>query len=325
MEKRHTENGGMIERMVGIHKEILSGHYPKCRQLAKKFEVSISTIGRDIDYMKNRWNAPIGYNARRRGFYYTEKFDVPTNLVSVKQLLALTHAKTLLSQYEGTPVYDEISSVINFLIDSQMQNNSPLLKRIAVPPSPKISVDEKIWNVVLTAIKQNSILEFDYTGRWRTEKTHRRVRPYQILLDDGVCCLFGFAEERNAVRLFILSSMENVRLTGDTFELPEQFEFSHCCGGGKFGLFATKESSRFTIDFYANARQYVKSCVWADDQTITDFDDEDKTRITFSSTQNLKIREWVLAQGANAVPVAPEWFVDDWKEQVREMAENAGV
>ena len=29
--------------------------------------------------------------------------------------------------------------------------------------------------------------------------------------------------------------------------------------------------------------------------------------------------EWVLAQGPNAVPVSPQWFVDDWSARVRRM------
>ncbi len=81
----------------------------------------------------------------------------------------------------------------------------------------------------------------------------------------------------------------------------------------------------FVIDFYAESREYVKSCIWADNQTFTDFEDEDKTRISFSSNQVLKVQEWVLSQGANAVPVSPEWFVAEWKETVQKMAGRASL
>ena len=33
-------------------------------------------------------------------------------------------------------------------------------------------------------------------------------------------------------------------------------------------------------------------------------------------------KEWILAQGANAIPRSPKWFVDDWKNTVQEMMEN---
>ncbi|MBQ5569717.1 MAG: WYL domain-containing protein, partial [Treponema sp.] len=70
------------------------------------------------------------------------------------------------------------------------------------------------------------------------------------------------------------------------------------------------------------SRQFVKSCIWADDQKVTDYDDEGRTQISFTSTQSLKIFEWVLSQGSNARPVSPEWFVQNWKNEIRAMAES---
>jgi len=64
----------------------------------------------------------------------------------------------------------------------------------------------------------------------------------------------------------------------------------------------------------------VKECVWADNQKITEYDD--KTRIEFSSTQVMPIMEWILSQGANAIPVSPDWFVDDWKKTIYSIQEK---
>ena len=76
----------------------------------------------------------------------------------------------------------------------------------------------------------------------------------------------------------------------------------------------TEDSYDFIIDFYHDSRVLVKEAVWADNQKITD--SEDKTRLEFSSTQVMPIMEWVLSQGANAIPVSPDWFVDDWKTNI---------
>ena len=176
---------------------------------------------------------------------------------------------------------------------------------------------------MLEALQNNLIIEFDYKGRWNTEITHRRVRPYQILMDEGQCLLFGYSEERKAERLFVLNRMCNLAVPDEHFELPENFEFSSRCGGGKFGAFMGDEVYDFVIDFYGDACSYVKECVWADNQELVDYTDEEKTRMTFSSTQWLKVLEWVLSQGANAIPVSPDWFVDEWKSAVGGMAENA--
>ena len=79
---------------------------------------------------------------------------------------------------------------------------------------------------------------------------------------------------------------------------------------------------QFVIDFYGEARAYIRECLWADDQTITEYDDEDKTRLSFRATQFLKVKELILSQGANAVPIEPAWFVGDWADTVKAMAER---
>lgn len=270
--------------------KIRSECYPNSQQLAYDFGVSISTISRDIDYMKNRFDAPIEYDAKK-----------------------------LLVQYEGTPVYDEISNVIEFLIDSQTENNAHFLERIAVPPRAKILLNQKNWKLLLVALNQNSIIEFDYTGRWKSEKTHRRVHPYQILIDDGVCYLFGFSEERNSERLFVISRMEKIYITKETFQLPEDFEFSSRCKGGRFGAFkGNGKVEKVKVEFYDDAREWVKERIWADNQKIEE--DEYATTITFSSNQTLEVLHWILSQGHNAKPLEPEWLVDQWKFHIKQMS-----
>ncbi|MBR0101178.1 MAG: WYL domain-containing protein [Treponema sp.] len=321
--KRHTDNHLMLERLMKIHAKIKSGCYPNVKQLAFDLEVSPATINRDIDFLKDRFNAPIVYDAKHRGNYYSEDYDMPLNKISPKDVMTLSTAKQLLSHYEGTPVFEETSRIIDFLCDTQTCGKAEFLNRIALPPSPKIIIDEKIWNSIVKAMQKNLKIEFDYNGRWKTETTHRKVHPYQLLLDEGQCFVFGFSEERNAERLFSLSRIKNLNTIEETFSLPADFDFNSRCAGGKFGTFLAEDSDEFVIEFYNDGRQYVKECIWAENQKITDYDDENRTEICFVSSQGLKIREWVLSQGANARPLKPDWFVKDWKHQIDEMRKLA--
>lgn len=332
-EASRTLNKKMLERIIIIHNAIKSGIYPNNEQLRRLYceqtgysNVGEATINRDIDMLRTYFRAPLEYDRSKGGYYYLDdRWDFALNTLSSQEVFYLSAAKTLLSAFTGTPLYNAISDVIDFITDTQTAGKSELLKRIAVPPTPQLKTNETIWQEILRAMQSNRIIEFDYNGRWRTQTTHRRVHPYQFLFDDGMCFLFGYSEEREAERLFLLNRMKNLSVTDEQFQLPKNYEFSSRCGGGKFGAFMTEDAEWFSIDFYGTARQYVKDCVWADDQEITDFESEDRTRIQFSSTQALKVREWILSQGQNAVPREPEWFVEDWKSQVREMAKRAGI
>lgn len=328
-EKRRIDNHLMLERLSKIHTKIKSGCYPNTHQLAYDNEVSIPTISRDIEFLRDRFEAPIEYDAAHRGYYYSKNFDMPLNMVSQKDLLTLSLTKQLLSQYEGSPIYKEISSIITMLSDSPGIGKSDFLKRVAAPPLPKAVMNEDAWNIVIECLQENTVIKFDYNGRWKTETTHRMLRPYQVLLQEGMYFVFGFDENadggKGGERLFNLSRMKNLENTGRTFELPEDFEFASRCGGGRFGAFKEAEKVKYEIEFYDDARQFVKDCVWADDQEFFDIDEENITTIKFSSSQSTKVLEWVLSQGMRAKPIAPESFVERWKQELRGMLKNAEI
>ena len=96
-------------------------------------------------------------------------------------------------------MYKEIKTVIDFVTDTQGYGKSMLLDRIAIPPLPKVIISEKTWKSVMSALQENTYLKFDYNGRWNTATTHRFVRPYQLLLQDGMHYLFGYDSLRNLV------------------------------------------------------------------------------------------------------------------------------
>lgn len=326
----HQLNKKMLERLIIIHNIIRSGIYPNNEKLRKLYcektgynKVGEATINRDIDTLRTYFHAPLEFDRERGGYYYTDDdFDFALNDISAEDVFYLSAAKTLLSSFDGSPIYKAISDVIDFVTDTQGVGKSSLLKRIAVPPQPKVVTDSQVWKKLLRSLQDNLIIEFDYTGRWNPEETHRRVHPYQLLMDDGRCFVFGYSEEREAERLFVINKIKNIKLTSETFELPSDYDFSSRCGGGKFGAFMGNDLVDFVIDFYADARELVKGCIWADNQVIEDFDDEDKTRISFSSTQVLMVQEWILSKAENAVPVSPDWLVEEWKNSIKKMMER---
>lgn len=322
--KRLEVNHLMLERLVYIHQELSALSYPNCTQLAKKLECSVSTINRDIEFLRDRFYAPIIYDYTKRGYCYSRDYTLPFTALLPKDASILSQVKILLAHYKGTPLYNEVRDVLDMLLPQNVAYDTECMQRITVPPVPPIRIDEKVWNKVYTAMRNSAIIEFDYNGRHRTETTHRRVHPYQILIDEGLCFVFGFCELRNAERLFCLSRMRNLIVTKNKFRLPKDFDFSSRCGGGKFGSFIETTVQKYTIQFYGPARQYVKDYLWAEDQKIIDYDDEGITEITFSSAQTYRVLEWVLSQGSNARPISPAFFVAEWKSEIKRMADSTG-
>ena len=307
-------------RILFIDREIASGKYPSSKEMAIKYETSLSSIGRDIAFMKDMLNAPIKYCAKHRGFYYSEQnYRIPAGYSSAEDLLALGMAKSILSLYQNTPLYEAAQRLLDCITaplaaegkDDWYEN------RIVVPQIPSASIVPEMWKTITAALRGNRILTFDYQGIWGGEHKPRKVRPYQLLFDTGAWYLYGYAEERKAIRIFSLSRIKNLSPANEHFSLPKNFDYRQNDKGSHFGVFAGQEKHKFSIAFYDESALWVQERKWAEDQKIEEADDG--VVMTFTSSQYNKVLAWVLSRGCTAKPYAPENLVNDWQRHIKEM------
>jgi predicted DNA-binding transcriptional regulator YafY len=64
-------------RIEWLHKKIATGCYPNSSHTVEKFSISQRQAQRDIEMLKTEFGAPIKYSPQRKGYYYTEDFDLP--------------------------------------------------------------------------------------------------------------------------------------------------------------------------------------------------------------------------------------------------------
>lgn len=309
-----------LPRIYQIDKKIASGSFPNSDDLANMCETSISTISRDIEFMRDQLYAPIEYCALNRGYFYTEKtFRLPAGFTTAEDLLALSMAKSIFSLYRETPLFEVSNNLLESILTpiSYDGNSDWLEKRILVPQIASAKIDSAVWETIVSGLKQNAIITFDYLGVWDEEEQSRKVHPYQLLFDSGMWYLYGFSEERKAARIFSLSRISKAKVTNNIFTLPKNYSYNDFSGGSYFGAFIGQEKNLFAIDCYEEAAVFVPERQWAADQKITKIDDG--IRIEFSSTQYEKVLKWVLSFGCSAVPIKPKKLVDDWKWHIQEM------
>jgi len=310
-----------LPRIYRIEKEIASGKYPNANDLSRLCDnVSISTIGRDIDFLRDQLNAPIEYDALHRGYYFTEQtFRLPAGFTTAEDLLALCMARSIFSLYKDTPLYDASRQLLESITTpiATDGNNDWLENRITVPPIASAKVKSEVWEVIIAGLKNNRVITFDYKGTWDADFKKRKVYPYQLLFDSGVWYLYGFADERKDVRIFSLSKIKNAQLTRDVFNLPKDYKYTDFSGDSYFGVFIGHEKMRFVVDIYGESISFAEERQWAADQKITEKNDH--ITIEFTSTQYDKVLHWVLSCGCNAVPKFPKKLVNHWKSHINEM------
>lgn len=241
------------------------------------------------------------------------------------QIVLIAGIKGLLQQYKDTPLFDNIEKLF-YLFEPKIAKSSGLLSsaRIAVPPQMKFNIKENNWDKILRAMEQNKKIKARYVAPWyKPEKNEiqRTLWPYQILLDNGTVYLFAHSEHYGKEYLYDINKFEGITITNEEFELPEDFDFTKRCKGGRLGAFSSDKVEKYEIEVSGFASYWIKDHKWADDQTFEELDEEDVI-IRFSSCQYAKVKELVLSLGSGAKPLAPKRLVNEWKKEVTAMYEN---
>ena len=127
-----------LERMPRIHQALHSGSYPNATTLARQLEVSTKSIHRDLDFMRDRLELPIQYDARRFGFFYTEHVKAfPTLQITEGEIFALVVAEKALQQYRGTsferPLLSALKKMAQSLPDTLSLSLDDVAQTISFP------------------------------------------------------------------------------------------------------------------------------------------------------------------------------------------------
>ena len=284
--------------------------------------LSDSSLRRDFRYMKNELGAPLAYDKKLHGWYYTKPFKLPAEGFSDDELLYLKLIRKLVGQNSNDDfLYKSFDKLLNKITPT---NQASLSDRFYIAPRPKQLIDEGLVEKILEAIKNNYLLDFNYFSKWEPEERHRKIMPFQLVFDSGSLFLYGAGSKTpENPRLVKLSKMHDVQvITSKTFELPAKFRFHEVFEKGRFGAFQYDEAYDFKIEFSGDARSIVRECIWADNQIIEENQKAETTTISFTSSQWIPIFRWLLSFGENARPLEPDWFVEQWKETVRKMSEK---
>jgi predicted DNA-binding transcriptional regulator YafY len=324
MKERQNIPKTALPRIYFIDREIASGKYPNTRTLAENYETGTATISRDIEFMRDMLNAPIEYDYKRKGYYYTEKtFRLPATFTSAGDMLALGMAKTLLSLYRNTPIYAAARELMETITAPLTDDENPRWyeDRIIVPPVPAVSFPPEVWQAVCEGLRKNQILAFEYRGTWNDDYHPRRVHPWQLLFDNGAWYLYGYAVERRGARMFSLSRIRNISLLDKKFTLPKNRHYSASTHGSFLGVYTDDKKRRFRIAFYNDAALRVQERRWAADQQIEEI--SGGVILEFTGAQYGKVLELALASGRDALPLEPPELVEDWQANLRDMVKRA--
>lgn len=294
-----------LDRLLGILTMLLQKDRVTAPELAKKFEVSRRTIGRDIDTLCMAGIPVVAHQGSGGGFSIAEGFKLDKSVLTTDEL------STIIAALKGIGSVSERTNIEHTLdklcanTDAVVSMREPVI--IDLASHYKGQLTEKI-EFIKHAVQNCQIIEFDYY--YEKGESHRRIEPCFVIFQWAAWYVFGFCLERSDFRMFKLQRLWNLRLCNEHFvprEIPpEKHNFN--------AQFATDKENKLVALFdpsvkYQLIETYGLYCYKETAEGL---------HFEIEFTNRDYILGWLLGFGSNVKVLEPISVVED----IKKTAEN---
>lgn len=208
-----------LSRLLSILTILKSKRVVTGTELAKKFEVSLRTIYRDIKKLEEA-DVPI-ITIEGRGYSIMDGYTVApimfdelevNALITAQQLIAKTNDESLIRHFEQT--LDKIKSVFK----SSLQSQGELLNsKMMVVKTRMDEVKSTSLSYLQMAITNMRVTELKYQAPGH-EVTKRAIEPLAIYSFDGKWIVVAWCRLRKDYRSFRLDRIHHFDITEEVFQ-----------------------------------------------------------------------------------------------------------
>lgn len=273
-------------------------------------------------------------------------YKLPAVFVTEEEMPAYGMVLKLFEMFQNIPLYAPLLNICeNFespvkskMIDVNQVNfkNSHLKEkqwfetRIVMAKRNVDNIDNTAWEIILSALKNNFLLEFDYDSINNNQKSlDRTIEPWQLIYDREQWYLTGMVSKwdnpkEKVYRTFVVPRMKNIRLIKKHFKLPLEEEWMHEKRTlGYFGI-QTNDDKELCEFIFQGSALYYSTTNFAEDKKVEKYKGklphkEGALHVTFTSNQWPGILRDFFPFGEDIIPLAPEVLVKEWKKKVQAM------
>jgi len=317
-----------LQRMLQIHHSIQSGTYPTARTLATELEVSPKSIYRDIEFMRDRLDLPVGFDSVKRGFYYTEQVtSFPTLQMTEGELVALVVAEKALQQYRGTnlekPLLSAIQKLEKSLPDTVSLSLDGVGQSISFRTRAEPILNLEVFDALAKATTHRQQLELSYRKPGQSQAETRRIDPYHLANINGEWFLFAYDHLRKDIRTFAPARIQKLTHTGRTFQRQSGFSLEQRLRDS-FGVHSGKGEFDVVIRFNEQVADFIREKRWHASQQLRELKGGG-VELRFKLSSLVEVERWVLSWGGDAGVVRPRELAESIKRSAEKILRSGSA
>lgn len=303
-----------LERIFFFHQETRGGNFPNSKSLSASFEISPATAKRDINYLRDRLLAPLAFDTKKNGYYYTEDgFRLPFE--ESPRIVFLLAMLNKLAEEAGLGGLPEVRQLEQRLAAMLSPEYGKLVDSLHCQWIEVESIDHRIFETIIEAVVKKRLLDLCYRPIGGAQ-TARTVAPLQLINHQGRWYLFAFCNLRGTHRLFHIARIQSAAVT--RHPLPPDLHFDRDHLMQSFGIFQGAPRYQAEILFTATAADLVAYQHWHKDQIITKVENGVVVRLPVSDDRELVMK--ILQYGAMARVLSPPELIQRVRTTIAAMA-----
>jgi predicted DNA-binding transcriptional regulator YafY len=305
------------ERFYKIDQMIHDRRLVSFVDLMEALEVSRATLKRDLEYMRNRLNAPIIWD-RHGGTGGGYRFDTPHaqagaqyelpglwfNSGEVHALLTMQHLLTDLDPGGIlTPHIQPLIARLNSLLGSAENTAEEIRRRVLIVGLGKRELKLAHFEKVGAALLRRKRLAITYFARGSGETTEREVSPQRLVYYRENWYLDAWCHLRNDIRNFALDSIQHADVIETKAREVSHRSLDEVLGPG-YGSFSGRRLQHAKLRFTPKRARWVAQETWHPKQK-GGFSDDGSWLLEFPYADHRELIMDILKFGADVEVLAP--------------------
>lgn len=323
MENVEREDKVKTLRLLQLAEFIRTENYPNAPAIGKHFEISRSTVMRDIEFLQTRYNAPVEYSYEHKGYYYTDPtYMIKSVMLSEGELFTVSTLMPLMEQYKNTPLEATFRSIMNKMVEMMPNkvevDSSFNADNVQFIKDPLPEISEQIFNSIFEATRAGRTVNFNYRSISRQEYIPRAFDPYKVLCQKGNWYVIGYCHLHNRFNVYALSRMKDLEITKNSFEVKPEFNIKDYIDP-EFGIWLSeKATKKIELLFSSKINTYILERTWHVNQECHQNEDG-SVYLSFESNQLEETFHWVMSFGSEVQVLNPPELKQKVVEEIQKL------
>src|SRR5688572_14086582 len=257
-----------LERFYKIDQLLKDRKAVSFSAMCSSLGVSRATLKRDLEYMRERFHAPIEYDREANGYRFGRprtgpRYELPGLWFSADEAYALLSMHTLLAELEPgllEPHVGPLQARLRAVLGGEPAWKD-IEKRLRVFQPERRAAPSEHFGIVATSVLRRSRLWIRHYNRKEDRETEREISPQRLVHYRDNWYVDGYCHMREGLRSFAVDAIRAAELRdGRAKEIPAA-ELDEHLGSG-YGIFAGREVQWAQLRFTPEAARWVAAQNW---------------------------------------------------------------